>query len=251
MIKIDKKLKEFLLSRDKSLFKYIYLILNKFVSIFSYKKSYSQGSMDLILSIIFKNKLNGIYIDVGCQHPIKNNNTYLLFRKGWKGVNIDLDKANIDLFKFNRPLDYNFNEAVSDKIENLDLFYYHQKSPINTLDKNVSDKQNSKIEKIIKIQTNTLSNVLDKTSINNIDILSIDVEGFELKVLKGLDFNKYIPKVIIVEFLDLDAKKWEIQYNNFDKIINSDLYQFIISKDYKFVNWVNGDLIFILKDFKD
>ena len=70
-------------------------------------------------------------------------------------------------------------------------------------------------------------------------------------MLKGLDFNKYIPKVIIVEFLDLEAKKWEIQYNNFDKIINSDLYQFIISKNYKFVNWVNGDLIFILKDFKD
>jgi FkbM family methyltransferase len=251
MIKLDKKIKEIIFSKDIRILKYLYFIFNKYLSILSYKKSYSQGSMDLILSIIFKNKLNGIYIDVGCQHPIKNNNTYLLFKKGWKGVNIDLDKANIDLFKFNRPNDYNFTEAVSDKIENLDLFYYHQKSPINTLDKNVSDKQNSKIEKIIKIKTDTLSNVLDKTSINNIDILSIDVEGFELKVLKGLDFNKYIPKVIIVEFLDLEAKKWEIQYNNFDKIINSDLYQFIISKNYKFVNWVNGDLIFILKDFKD
>ena len=250
MIKIDKKLKEFFLTKDNNFFKYLYLFLNKYLSKFSYKKSFSQGSMDLILSTIFKKKTNGVYVDVGCQHPIKNNNTYLLFKKGWKGVNIDLDKVNIDLFKFNRPLDYNFNEAVSDKIENIDLYYYHQKSPINTLDKNVSNKQNSKVEKIFKVKTNTLSNILDKTPLTNIDILSIDVEGFELKVLKGLNFNKYKPKIIIVEFLDLEAIKWEIPYNNLDKIIKSDLYKFIISKDYNFVNWVNGDLVFVSKYFE-
>ena len=91
---------------------------------------------------------------------------------------------------------------------------------------------------------------MDKTPLTNIDILSIDVEGFELKVLKGLNFNKYKPKIIIVEFLDLEAIKWEIPYNNFDKIIKSDLYKFIISKDYNFVNWVNGDLVFVSKYFE-
>tara|TARA_B100000315_G_C14290120_1_gene456996 strand:+ start:185 stop:430 length:246 start_codon:yes stop_codon:yes gene_type:complete len=64
-----------------------------------YKKiSYSFSGIDLVVYYIFKNILNGCYVDVGCQHPISNNNTYLLFKKGWVGVNIDLDQKNIDLF---------------------------------------------------------------------------------------------------------------------------------------------------------
>ena len=207
--------------------------------------------MDLILEHIFKNKNNGFYIDVGCQHPIKNNNTYLLYKKGWSGVNIDLDSVNIELFNFFRRNDNNVNAAVSDKIEDAKLFYYHQKSPINTLDKNISLKQNAKIEKEIDIQTNTLTNILDNYSIKKIDLLTIDVEGFELKVLKGLNFNKYNPGVIIVEFLDLKANKWEIPYNNLENILKSEIYNYLIDKNYKLVNWVNGDLVFIKTNFKD
>ena len=251
MIRIDKKLKEFFLSKNSNPIKYLYFFFNRFFSKLSYKKSYSQGSMDLILNSIFKKKINGIYVDVGCQHPVKNNNTYLLHQRGWTGINIDLDKVNIDLFKYNRPNDYNFNVAVSDKIEVLDLYYYHQKSPINTLNKDVSEKQSAKVEKIIKIKTNTLTNIINKTPINKIDILSIDVEGLELKVLKGLDFDVFNPKLIVLEFLDLEVAKWEIPHNNFDKIIKSEVFNFLISKNYKFVNWVNGDLVFISKDFKD
>ena len=60
------------------------------------KKSYSISNVDLVIERIFKNKDDGIYIDVGCNHPIKYNNTYLLYRKGWNGLNIDLDKRSID-----------------------------------------------------------------------------------------------------------------------------------------------------------
>ncbi len=248
-MKIDKKVKEAIFFKKNTPFKFIYFFFNKLFSYFKYNKSYSQGSMDLILLNIFKNKKKGTYVDVGCQHPIRNNNTYLLFKQGWSGVNIDLDKINIELFNYNRPNDYNINSAVSDKIEEVDLFYYHQKSPINTLSKDVSNKHDVKIEKVIKIKTNTLTEIIDNTKIKEIDILSIDVEGFELKVLSGLDFSKYKPKVIIVEFLDLSSTKWEIPYNNFNNVINSKIYQFLISKNYKFVNWVNGDLVFVSENF--
>ena len=68
-----------------------------YVSIFKrklkYKKnSYSLSGVDLIIDYIFKDKKNGFYLDVGAQHPVSNNNTFLLFKKGWKGINIDLDK---------------------------------------------------------------------------------------------------------------------------------------------------------------
>ena len=82
---------------------------------FKYKKtSYSYNGVDLIISYIFKNINKGFYLDIGAQHPISNNNTYLLHQKGWKGINIDLDKKNIDLFKLARPNEINLNYAVSD-----------------------------------------------------------------------------------------------------------------------------------------
>jgi len=244
-----KFIKEKIFFNKKSPLKYIYFFINKLISLFAYKKSYSQGSMDLILNHIFKDKKDGFYIDVGCQHPIKNNNTYLLFKKGWTGINIDLDNINIDLFNFFRPKDNNINSAVSNNVEKVKLFYYHQKSPINTLDEKISLKQQAKIEKKIDIQTNTLENILGNYSIKTIDLLTIDVEGFELKVLKGLNFDKYKPRVIIVEFLDLEANKWEIPYNNLDNVLESEIYSFLINKNYKLVNWVNGDLVFIQKNF--
>ena len=172
MIKFDKRMKEIFLSKNNNPVKYIYFFFNKIISLFSFKKSFSQGSMDLVLNIVFRDQRKGTYIDVGCQHPIKNNNTYLLHKRGWSGINVDLDKVNIDLFNYHRPKDFNFNSAVSDKIEEVDLFYYHQKSPINTLDKNVSNKQSAKLEKTIKIKTETLTNIIEKTTITNIDILS-------------------------------------------------------------------------------
>ena len=48
-----------------------------------YKKiSYSFGGVDLLINYLFKEKKKGFYVDVGAQHPISNNNTYLLFKKG-------------------------------------------------------------------------------------------------------------------------------------------------------------------------
>ena len=67
--------------------------------IFFPKKSYSMLGEDLFVKKFFKNKKKGFYIDVGCYHPIDGNNTYLLYKKGWEGINIDLNKTSIDLYK--------------------------------------------------------------------------------------------------------------------------------------------------------
>ena len=40
----------------------------------------------------FKDKKNGFYIDVGCYHPIHRNNTYLLHKKNWSGINVDINE---------------------------------------------------------------------------------------------------------------------------------------------------------------
>ena len=235
------------------MFKKIIDYLSIFKRKFKYKKySYSFNGVDLLVDYIFKSKKNGFYLDIGAQHPVSNNNTYLLYKKGWNGINIDLDEKNINLFKLARPKDVNLNFAISDSEKEVDLFYYHDSSPINTLSKNVSDFQKAKVSKIKKIKTKILNNVLEDLSFkNHIDYMNIDVEGHENQVLKGFNINKYKPSVISVEYLDLDMKKLEFKNNDINNLLNSDLYKYFIQNDYYFVNWLHGDLIFVHKDFRD
>ena len=235
------------------MFKYIINYLSIYRRKLKYKKqSYSFNGVDIIIDYIFKNKKKGFYLDVGAQHPISNNNTYLLFKKGWRGINIDLDKKNIDLFKIARPGDQNLNYAISDKIDDAELFYYHDSSPINTLSKDVSNFQNAKIKEIKKIKTNTLNIILENLKINNqIDYMNIDVEGFEEKVLSGFDIKKYKPLVISVEFLDFKMKKLEFKNNNIQTVLDSNIYKYFIENNYHFVNWLHGDLIFVHENFRD
>ena len=104
-------------------------LIKVFIKSLTHKKiSYSYGGVDLLILDIFKNQKKGYYLDIGCAHPIKNNNTYLLYRKGWNGINIDLDKENIDLFNSYRKRDFNVTAAVSDKEGETDLYFYHNKN---------------------------------------------------------------------------------------------------------------------------
>jgi len=228
--------------------------LNIFSKSLTHKKiSYSYGGVDSLVNNIFKNNDKGFYVDVGCGHPVKNNNTYLLNKKGWYGINIDLDNENINLFDIYRPSDQNISTAISDKIGEEDLFFYHNRSAINTINKKTADYQNAKVSSIKKIKTNTLNNVLNNSKYNSlkIDFLSIDIEGSEFLALKNFDFNKYNPKIIVVEHLDLSLPALEIKNLNINSAINSDIYKLIVSKNYTLVNMLHSDLVFVNNKFRD
>ena len=220
---------------------------------FKFKKtSYSFNAVDLIVDYIFKNKKNGFYIDVGAQHPISNNNTYLLFNRGWSGINIDLDIKNIELFNIARPNDINLNYALSSSIADKKLYFFHDKSPINTLVESVSNYQKKPVKEIRSIKTITFNKILQNLKFNKeIDYINIDVEGHELEVLKGFDLVKYKPNVISIEYLDLKMKYLEFKNNDLSRVIESDFYKLLLNNGYHFVNWLHGDLIFVHNNFRD
>lgn len=228
--------------------------LKVFIKSLTHKKiSYSYGGIDSLILNIFKNQKNGFYLDIGCGHPIKNNNTYLLNKKGWSGINIDLDNENIDLFNSYRKKDVNLATAVSDKEGETDLYFYHSKSALNTISKENADFQKAKVSTIKKIKTQTINKIIELSPYKDkkIDFLSIDVEGSELSILKNFDFKKYSPKVIVVEYLDLSLKKLEIKNLNIENIIKSEIYKLITSNDYTLANVLHSDLVFIQNRFRD
>ena len=216
---------------------------------YSQKKSYSFGGCDLLIDYIFKTKKNGFYLDIGCQHPVSNNNTYLLYRKGWSGINIDLDPKNIRLFNLERPNDINICKCISSDNSKKDLFFFHPGSPINSLEKEtIKNKSNFSLK---KIKTFTLNSILENYKIRAIDYFNLDVEGHEINILKNFNIKYYKPKVVSVEFIDYQMNNLEFKNNDINRVLQSELYRYFISNDYHFVNWSHADLIFVHKDFRN
>ena len=217
----------------------------------SKKTSYSFGGVDLIVDYFFKNRKKGVYLDIGCQHPVSNNNTYLLYKRGWRGVNIDLDKKNIHLFNLSRFDDLNINAAISSKKTNKKLFFYHAGSAINTLEKTNAKLQKAKYKEIKTVITTTINDILITTPYKKIDYVSIDVEGHELDVLKGFNLKKYLPDIVSIEFLDFSMKKLEFKNNKLNNVLSSKIYKYMIKNGYSFINWCHADLIFVRNKIRD
>ena len=218
-------------------------------------KSYSISNVDLIINRMFSKIKNGIYVDVGCNHPIKYNNTYLLYKRGWRGINIDLDKKSIDEFNLIRNKDYNIQALISSEENiNKEIYFYHERSAINTVSKDLIDYRNSKNEdfQIKKQLTSTLNKIIEDSPFKEkkINLISIDIEDNKYEALKNFNFNKYKIDCIVSEIHDYNQEKLEIYNQNIESIINNKLYNMLIENNYKLINWVNSDLIFVRKDFK-
>ena len=208
----------------KKILRNLHIIHNIYIKhkFFLKKKSYAMDNEDTAVLNYFKDKENGFYVDVGCYHPIHRNNTYLLHKKNWNGINIDTSQFSIDLFDYMRPNDLNYNCAISNKNEILKLFYQKELSQLSTTDKDQAETvfQGSIKEKAI--QAFTLDEILNKDKFKNvkIDFLDIDVEGADLRVLEGLSFDRFKPELVCVEI-------------HAEEIKQSDIYQFLINKNYE------------------
>ena len=196
------------------------------------RKSYAMDGEDLAIDLFNKKRDKGFYVDIGAHHPIQRNNTHLLFKKGWEGVNIDINQFSIDLFNFLRPKDLNLQIAVSDKEGEASFFYQKKFSQLNTTDKEVAKEnfQGNFQEKKVKCQT--IQNILDNSKFKNkkIDFLNIDVEGAEMKVLDTLNFEIYDPSLICIEILGYR----EMQSDQREKEIkNNEIFKFLVNHGYK------------------
>jgi len=217
------------------------------------KKSYSISNVDLILERIFSKIKNGIYIDIGCNHPIKYNNTYLLYKKGWKGINIDLDIESIKEFKKFRPQDANICAVVSAKDgKKKNIYIYHSRSAINTVSKKLVDKRATKPKQIVKRVTRSLNNIIENTNFKNkkLNLLSIDIENYEYQVLSSFNFNKYKPDVVVAEIHNIKQKNLEIHTQSLDFILKSKIYKLMLKNNYKLVNWIQSDFVFVRKNLR-
>ena len=224
-----------------NIFKKIYQLYYK-PKIFFPKKTYSMFGEDLIISKYFNNKKKGLYLDVGCYHPLEGSNTYLLYKKGWQGINLDANELSIELFNVARKKDQNFNIAISNKAKKVKIYFRKKINMLNTIDKKTAKINFRKGYQSKYVQTDSLNSVLNKSKFKNkkIDFLNLDIEGNELEALKSFNFKKYRPKSICVEI----HNRKKTQNNKY--YLKDPVYKLLINKRYKFF-W-NSEFSFIFLD---
>lgn len=159
---------------------------------------YAQFGEDIVLERLFPGRAAGFFVDVGCFHPIQHSNTWRLYRRGWRGINIDVDEIKIRGFTWVRPGDVNLVRAISDHEGEVECY----SRGIYSLESSLDGARAGRGEFTRKtVPCSTLTAVLDATAYKDrpIDLLSIDTEGHDLQVLESLDFARYQPRVVAVE----------------------------------------------------
>ena len=179
------------------------------------QSSYSQECEDLLLERHLSGTQEGFYVEVGAHHPYRFSNTYLFYKRGWKGLCIDANPESMSYFKKFRPRDLCVEVGVSDQDGDLDYYVFNDKA-LNTFSSEKSDfilKNTSyKLQKKIKIPVRSLNSILNDYLPENIkiDFLTLDIEGFDLKVLQSLDWKKFNPLFVVLEDHIFDFEKPEL-----------------------------------------
>jgi FkbM family methyltransferase len=191
--------------------------------------SYAQCGEDLILKKIFgKNSRNGFYIDIGCNNPIQKSNTFKLYLKGWKGICIDGNANLVNKFKRIRRRDNCLNAIVSDNQGTVTFFQdnvNHELSSVDIILGKELTAANKEVQ-LLEMTSVTLESILDThLSADRIDLLCIDVEGHDLQVLKGNNFEKYRPRIIVIEF---EGSIEDVKRSEADRFLVANGYELLV-----------------------
>lgn len=158
------------------------------------------------------------YLDIGAHHPISDSNTYLLYRKGARGVLVEANPELIEEIIRARPEDNVINIGIVDNKKSSMPFYILNIKGCSTFSKEYADNavnnNYAQIIKVINIKTKNINSIMKKYFKKKTpDFLSIDIENYDLVVLKSLDLKKYRPKIICIE-VSSKEKTREYMSNN-------------------------------------
>lgn len=215
------------------------------------KKSFAQEGQDLILQSIFRDVKNGCYLEIGAYQPVKQSNTYAMYLNGWTGVCVDGNNAYKDDWQKLRPKDKFLNYLVSDKKRDVELFLFPEShNTMNSIDLETVERYSKRFQPHeINKETRTtvpISDLLDEYFNNQeLHLLCLDVEGSELDILKGMNFDMYIPGVIVAEVKNFNFSfPLEQEVNKFlydlgyKLIAKSPLDSFFIFPDKEYLDWI-------------
>jgi FkbM family methyltransferase len=169
--------------------------------------SFAQEGEDRILCRLTEGVRDGFYVDVGAHHPRRFSNTYLFYLHGWRGINIDPDLEAAKLFARERPRDIHVAMGISDEPGTLS-YHRFDESALNTFDQALADERArlGRYRRLptVQVRVARLSDVLSEhlPAARSITFLSVDAEGYDVRVLRSNDWVRFRPRFVVAESLE-------------------------------------------------
>ena len=216
-----------------NILKYFKIIRKTFITPIKARRSYSQCAEDLIAEQFFLGSeiQNGMkfYVDVGSHHPKRGSNTFRLYKKGWRGILVDMEDDKILSAKLARPRDTVVKAAVSDKKEKVQVYSPKAFSTNATISKD-NPNLNHTYNIIDTVITENLDMILGKHKCpSKFGFLSIDIEGQDYKALCGLSLDLFTPKLICIENFRAEQ--------GIDELLESEIHYHLRQNFYKLIGW--------------
>jgi len=157
---------------------------------------WSQGFEELIIRDYFGDRKGGVFLDVGCSEPRRNSTTYYLENElGWTGIGIDASPWLANAWAKHRPNSKFVSHAVTDVDGEQVTFYI---GFVSALDEEALEPFGGKMREI-EVTTMTLDTLLEENGVEELDFLSMDIEGAEPAALEGFDIERYRPELACIE----------------------------------------------------
>lgn len=162
--------------------------------------SYAQNQEDVFLFRAFGHLASGFYVDVGANDPTKDSVTQAFYERGWAGINVDPVPYWHHRLAKSRKRDINLALAVSDQPGEFEFFEIAE-TGLSTFDPAQAEQYRIQGYPVnpVTVQTCTLTELFDRYAPATIQFLKIDVEGAEDAVIRGADWQRHRPQIILVE----------------------------------------------------
>jgi FkbM family methyltransferase len=164
--------------------------------------SYAQRYEDLHLWRCFGSETSGFYIDVGAGHPVYDNVSFLFYLAGWRGISVEPNPALAALERAVRPRDVLYEGLAGAAPGEATLYLqreFHGLSTTIPAQAEIAARELGRSAEPLRRPVTTLAALCEQYAPAQIDFLKIDVEGAETEVLRGADFTRFRPKVIVIE----------------------------------------------------
>ena len=166
--------------------------------------SYAQRFEDLYLMRCFGDRTDGFYIDIGSGHPVYDNVSFAFYLKGWSGITVEPNPWLSRLSRAVRPRDRHVEALVGSTCGEATFYRVREFHGLSTMIETHAQAALSQFGKsadAITVPCTTLSALCTGHAPAAFDFLKIDVEGAEPDVLFGGDWQRFRPKLVVVEAL--------------------------------------------------
>lgn len=163
--------------------------------------SYAENFEDVILWRALKNYGPGFYIDVGACEPIAGSITKAFYENNWRGINIEPIRSSFERMVNDRPRDINLNMAIAETKSKRLMYSVDNGNGLSTLNADYAQRHKRGGWQVneIETETDTLSSICQQFVSQEIHFLKIDAEGSEGLIIKGADFKRFRPWIILLE----------------------------------------------------